>query len=142
MKSIPRAYLPTSQVKIIILAALKERLSQFEDGTETWGDQKHQTLDAITWMQQQPVCNPAPQPAPQRKAAETCGDINCDGQCQAPAPELIRLIDNCASVEAARDELNLSSASQRWHAAKFLNVPASDLTAAITRRVRARLLSL
>ncbi len=59
MKTIPHRYLPTNQVKAIILAALKERLHQFEDGTETWGDQKHQTLDAIVWMQQQPTCNAA-----------------------------------------------------------------------------------
>lgn len=58
---------PTNQVKAVIVAALKERLESFIDGTENWGDQKHQTLDALVWMQQLPTCQPTTKPLKKRK---------------------------------------------------------------------------
>lgn len=98
------------------------------------------------------LCGSSTPPAPEEKSrsqpkswsssadsTDACGDINCDGQCDDRAP-LIILIDQCASVEAARLRVSCASKAALRNAARYLNTDLHNLPEVIIRRVRARLL--
>ena len=79
------------------------------------------------------------------KAADACGDINCDGHClpaapHDPRPSLIRQIDACGSVNEARIAVANAPASALRRAARHLRTDLHGLPGEISRRVRARLL--
>lgn len=55
-------HLPTDQVKGTMLEALRDTLGCMPDGDEQWGDKKHRTLSAITWLEHLPTVQTAAQP--------------------------------------------------------------------------------
>ena len=77
------------------------------------------------------------EPAKESPANESCGDINCDGQCPAegaPKPELQRCrpallnaIEDAVSVRDRCEILRCSSKPEKRALARFLNIPTNDL---------------